>query len=211
MSNRTQREDEWARHRDLLCLGILTIATAVTGAAVVVATNSDIPAQVGGGQLTVDRITWCITGGFGMGAYLAAILVAGFTMVAPPGRLTHRLERKQAGLLATQVLFSVEVVLLAAMLIISVVTAPGPPSKEDDKTPKNQTSRTEQPRHPHILTMPVPMKTFCPRATTGPSQGARPAAPRNQAPTSAPLRTSPGWSTPCCGRGPNTRRPPGAG
>lgn len=68
-----------------------------------------------------------------MRAYLAALLVARIAMVTAPGRLTHNLERKQAVLPVKQMLFSVEVVLLAGMLIISVVAALGPPPNENDR------------------------------------------------------------------------------
>ena len=36
---------EWARHWDIICLGTLTIATAITGTAVVLAAGPDLPSD----------------------------------------------------------------------------------------------------------------------------------------------------------------------
>ena len=52
----------WARHWDIICLGTLTIATAITGTAVVIATNSKIPLAFADGELTAATLAWGISG-----------------------------------------------------------------------------------------------------------------------------------------------------
>lgn len=103
---------EWARHRDVICLGILTISTAVTGAAVAAAANSPIPSEIREGNLNDFNLAWAVAGGLAAGSYLATILVTGATINMIPGSRIRDLDLKQIGLLLTHVPFAFEATLL---------------------------------------------------------------------------------------------------
>ncbi len=116
---------EWARHWDIICLGTLTIATAITGTAVVIASNSDIPAAIAAGDFTYATLAWGVSGMIALALYLATTLVAGLTIHLFQGQRGENLELKRLGITIAHVLFALEAAMLAVMLVINVM-AMGP-------------------------------------------------------------------------------------
>lgn len=145
---------EWARHRGVICLGILTISTAVTGVDVAATANSPIPGELGEGNLNAFNLVWAVAGGLAAGIYLATILVTGVTINMIPGSRIRDLDLKQIGLLLTHVLFAFEAILLTVMLVTSVLAAPGPPpAKTDvDYRPPETLEPTQLPTQGEALT-----------------------------------------------------------
>ena len=114
---------EWARHRDFICLGTLAGATAVTGAAVVIAPSSEMARALAAGNLTAPAIIW---GGLGIGVlglYLAITLVAGVTIHVFPGPRGHNPALKRLGVTAVHMLFALEALALAMLLAFNMLAS----------------------------------------------------------------------------------------
>lgn len=112
---------EWARHWDIICLGTLTIATAITGTAVVIASNSDIPIAIAAGNFAYATLAWGVSGMIALALYLATTLVAGLTIHLFQGQHGENLELKRLGITIVHVLFALEAAMLAVMLVINVM------------------------------------------------------------------------------------------
>ena len=61
----------WARHWDSVCLGTVTLATAITGAVIVIVGNSDIPKAILEENFSVQVVLWIILAAIALMVYLA--------------------------------------------------------------------------------------------------------------------------------------------
>ena len=146
---------EWARHWDIICLGTLTIATAITGTAVVLATGSDLPAAVAAGNLSRTTLAWVL---FGMGAlllYLASTVIAGVTIHLFTGNRNRHPALKQLGIATVHGLLALEAVALAVMLAMES-SRPGPPAPPKWTRHQGPARAVAQPSKARPQTSPPP-------------------------------------------------------
>ena len=116
-------------------MGTLTIATAITGTAVVLATGSDLPAAAAAGNLSRATLVWVL---FGMGAllmYLISTLIAGLTIHLFTGNRNRDPELKRLGIAAVHGLPALEPITLAVMLVIGVLATPAADTASKDAPP----------------------------------------------------------------------------
>ena len=125
MNEHGRAASEWARHWDVICLGTMTVATAVTGISVAIATDSEMFKALAAGNPTDPVIAW---GGLGvtiMVLYLAIVLLAGVAIHLFPGHRPDSPGVKRAGIAIVHALFALEVIALASLLMLGILATPG--------------------------------------------------------------------------------------
>ena len=126
MNEHSRAAAEWARHWDVICLGAMTVATAVTGTAVVVATDSEISKALAARNPTDPVIAW---GGLGvtiLALYLTIALLAGTAIHLFPGHRADSPGVKRTTIPTVHILFALEVTALASLFILGILATPDP-------------------------------------------------------------------------------------
>lgn len=106
------------RHWDTVCLGTVTIATAVLGVVVLVAGGSDITVAASPSQYTIPGVSKALLAAAAIVVYLGLVGTAGLAIYRVNGRRAARrgLKRRIANLVYW--LFAAEIIALALMLAV---------------------------------------------------------------------------------------------
>ena len=110
-----------ARHWDTLCLGTVTIATAVLGAIILVLGGSNIAVPTVAADYSVPDVARALLGGAAVSAYLALVGTAGLAIYRVRGRRAARRGLKRRLGYWVYRLFVAEIIALALMLAVNPV------------------------------------------------------------------------------------------
>ncbi len=111
---------QWARHWDTICLGTVTIATAVLGAVILLAGGLDIALPISSGTPSVSEVAKAISAGAAAILYFILATFAGISIYVFPGdNAVHTSLKRWIGS-AVYLLFVAEVFTLALLLIFGL-------------------------------------------------------------------------------------------
>ena len=111
---------QWARHWDTICLGTVTIATAVLGAVILLAGGLDIALPISSGTPSVLEVAKAVSAGVAAILYLILTTFAGISIYVFPGDNAVHIGIKRWIGSAVYLLFVAEVFALALLLIFGL-------------------------------------------------------------------------------------------
>ena len=111
---------QWARHWDTICLGTVTIATAVLGAVILLAGGLDIALPISSGAPSPLEVAKAVSAGAAAILYFILATFAGISIYVFSGDDAAHIRIKRWIGAAVYLLFIVEVFALALLLIFGL-------------------------------------------------------------------------------------------
>ena len=124
---------QWARHWDTICLGTVTIATAVLGAVILLSGGLGIALPLFSGTPSVPEITKALSTAVAAILYVTLITIAGVSIFLSSGESVAHITVKRWTGFAVYLLFALQVLALIALLMVSSAT--GAADRSDQPAP----------------------------------------------------------------------------
>ena len=122
----------WARHWDTICLGTVTIATAVLGAVILLAGGSDVAISLAGGKSSAQETTRAVFAAAAAISYMVLSIAAGMSIYIFSGNSTVHTSIKRWTGFAVYLMFAVEVFALAALLAVNLAAGAADTSRQPE-------------------------------------------------------------------------------
>ena len=110
-------DEQWARHWDTICLGTVTIATAVLGAVILLAGGREFALSILYGTPSISEVSRTVSVGIAAILYVILIVLAGISIYIVSGDNAVHIGIKRWSGFAVYLLFALEVFALATLLM----------------------------------------------------------------------------------------------
>ena len=110
---------QWARHWDTICLGTVTIATAVLGAVILLSGGPEIALPLFSGTPSILEVAKAVSAGAAALLYMTLITIAGVSIYLFSGESVAHITVKRWTGFAVYLLFALQVLALTTLLMVS--------------------------------------------------------------------------------------------